>query len=120
MAAFDPLQTLADGGNIKSMADDIEPPTKKPFDHWWVERITAGFDRWPEWLRITLILWTLLSVLFVTIDDFHNNVPRWFGWVMGAPYALILLIVVIPALLGRCAGLLAWPVRKLVRLVRGG
>jgi hypothetical protein len=118
MSAFDPLRTLAHRGNMTGVADDTETQAKKPFDEWWVERTTGGFDRWPEWLRIIVILWTLLSVLFVAIDEFHTNVPRWFGWVMVAPYALLLSIVVIPAMFGRWLGWLTWPVRKLVRLIR--
>jgi hypothetical protein len=105
---------MEDGG----VADDPGTQPKKPFDQRWIEHTTRGFDRWPEWLRIILILWTLLSVLFVTIDDFHTNVPRWFGWVMAAPYALLLFIVVIPAILGQWLSWLTWPVRKLVYFLR--
>ena len=91
---------------------------KQPFHQNWVERMRREFDRWPEWLRIVLILWTLLAILFVFVDDLHTNVPKWFGLVVVAPYALLLLFVIIPAMLGRCIELLTWPVRFLVRLAR--
>lgn len=70
-----------------------------------------GFDHCPEWLKITLLLWTLLAILFVAVDELHKNVPQWFRLVMVAPYALLLVVVVIPAMLARWARWLAWPVR---------
>ena len=91
---------------------------KQPFHQWWVERMGRGFDRWPEWLRIVLILWTLLVILFVFVDDLHTNAPKWFGLVMVGPYALLLLVLVIPAMLGRWIQWLTWPVRFLVRRAR--
>lgn len=90
---------------------------KKRFDEWWIERMGSGFDRWPEWLKITLILWTLLAILFGAVDELHRNVPQWFGVVMVAPYALLLFIIVIPAMLARWARWLAGPVRLMLRLI---
>lgn len=91
---------------------------KKPFHQWWVERMGRGFDRWPEWLKIVVILWTLVAILFVFVDQLHTNVPKWFGLLMVAPYALLLVVVVAPAILGRWLQWLTWPFRFLIRLGR--
>jgi hypothetical protein len=95
------------------MADE-----KQPFHEWWVERMGKSFDRWPEWLKIVLILWTLVAILFVFVDELHTNVPKWFGLLMVAPYALLLLFVVIPAMFGRWLQWLTRPLRFLIRLGR--
>jgi hypothetical protein len=100
------------------MPDGERSRPAKPFHEWWVDRMGRGFDRWPEWLRIVLILWTLLAILFVFVDELHTNVPKSFGLLMIAPYALLMLVVVIPAMLGRWLQLLTWPLRYLIRLAR--
>ena len=91
---------------------------KQPFHEWWVEHTGKVFDRWPEWLKIVLILWTLVAILFVFVDELHTNVPKWFGLLMVAPYALSLIVVVIPAVLGRLLHWLTWPLRFLIGLAR--
>jgi len=100
------------------MPDAKQAGPKKPFDDRWINRLGGGFDRWPQWLRIVLILWTLLSLPFVLIDELRTNVPQWLGLLMVAPYAVLLFFVALPALVARWFRRLTWPFRFLYGRIR--
>ena len=58
------------------------------------------------------MIWTILSIAFVMIDELHDNVPKWFSLVMVAPYLLIIILWVAPAMLMIWGRRLSWPFRK--------
>ena len=102
------------------MANETDQPKEKPFDERWVGRMGGGFSRWPAWAQGIFIVWTLFSILFVTVEELHTNIPGWLAWVMVAPYAFILFVVVLPAIFGMWFRWLTWPVRFLAKTSRKG
>ena len=84
----------------------------------WMELIGRPFGRLPEWVKAILVMWTLLSVMVVAIEPLHENLPRWFGLAIVLPYAVILLLIVIPVMFLDLLRLLSWPFRKAASLMR--
>src|SRR5205085_11525051 len=113
---FRPIADIGRGCDLGPMTDDEAPRQK--FEEKWVNRVGIGFERWPDWLKVIFIAWTLLSIMFVSVDELHTNVPQWFGLVMVAPYLFIIFVIVMPAMFGMWLRWLTWPVRILVRLIR--
>ena len=84
----------------------------------WLRTVLRPFARLPEWAKIILILWTLLSVVVAMVEPLHQNLPPWFAVVIAAPYAFILFVIVIPALLMSWGRVIAWPFKRAAALLR--
>ena len=84
----------------------------------WMALVARPFARLPEWAKAILLMWTLLSIIVITIPPLHENLPRWFGLAIALPYAIILFLIVIPVMFLDLLRLLSWPVRKTVSLLR--
>ena len=89
--------------------------TPSTFEERWVHLAFAAISHWPHWLRIVVAVWIPLGVLFVFVDELHDNVPYWLNVVMVAPLAILFITVVVPAVLGMWLRWLSWPFRTLVR-----
>jgi hypothetical protein len=83
-----------------------------------MEMVGRPFGRLPEWAKAILLMWTLLSILIITIEPLHENLPRWFGLAIALPYAVILLLVVVPVFVLDLFRILSWPFRKAAALLR--
>ena len=86
----------------------------------WLKVWMGAFDAMPPLIRILFILFGLIGILVLNIDELQISLPYWLRLIIFAPVAIMLVLWLIPYVLIAWARRISWPFRKAAHLMRKG